>query len=76
MISEERMQQFRDILDAIVADNEETWNDLKEEYKRSGDGIGDNEVYEELFSLIFMVSGASDVAIEAIMDTINEKLKE
>lgn len=62
MVSAERKQQFRDILDAIVEDNQETWNELKEEYKLTGDGIGDNEVYEELFSLIFMVSGASDVA--------------
>lgn len=41
MVSAERKQQFREILDAVVEENLDTWSDLKDLYQRTGDSFGD-----------------------------------
>lgn len=71
----ERIAIFEEILDVIIEENADVWNELLEEYKKSGDGIGDNEIYEEIFVTIFALSGASDIAISAIADVIDTRIR-
>lgn len=76
MSLEDRKVQFKELLEVVITEIPDYWKDLKELYDANGiEKTMENELFEEFFQTMFVVSGASDVAIQTLLDVIQERLE-